>query len=108
MFLRAGVGLGLAKKHPSTRAKPVQYCTIGEILTSVECGPEVPHEVMLKPESQCAVDGIDFIYSEQNRYLSCNVCFTKIVVREEADARSRIASAKVSNPEIGAYLDVWF
>jgi hypothetical protein len=63
---------------------------------------------MLKPESQCAVDGIDFIYSEQNRYLSCNVCFTKNVVREEADARSRIASAKVSNPESGVYLDVWF
>ncbi len=105
--LGVGVGLGLAKKRP-TKAKTLQYCTIGSILTSIECGPEVPYEVQLTPDCPCAVNGIDFIYYEQNRCLSCTVRFSKVVVREEADATSRIATAEVENIESGVYLNVWF
>jgi hypothetical protein len=106
--LGLGVGLGLAKRRP-TKAMPVGYCTIGGILTSVECGLQVPYEVLLNPHCNYAADGIDFIYSEHNRSLSCTIRFTKIVVKVESDATSRIATAEVTNtPQSGVYLNVWF
>jgi hypothetical protein len=102
------VGLGLAKKRP-TKAFPVGYCSIGGILTSVDCGQNVPYEVLLNHDCQCTADGIDFIYSEQNRCLTCNIRFTKLVVREATDTTKRIAVAEVRhNPESGVYLNVWF
>jgi hypothetical protein len=44
------------------KAAPIDYCTIGCILTSVECVPEVPYEILLSLSSSCAMDGIDFIF----------------------------------------------
>ncbi len=105
--LGTGIGLGLAKRRP-TKARPVEYCTIGGILTSIECGAEAPYKVVLNPDCQCTVDGIDFIYSEQNRFLSCTVHFSKITVTDEAVAKSRIATAEVTLPVSGVYLNVWF
>jgi hypothetical protein len=105
--LGKGVGLGLAKKRP-TKATPEGYCTIGRILTSVECALHAPAAVLLKPEGQCGADGIDFLYSEENRALSCTIRFTKVVVRDERDATSRIAIAHVTTPDSGVYLNVWF
>jgi hypothetical protein len=105
--LGAGVGLGLAKKRP-TKTKPVGCCTIGGLLTSVECGAEVPYEVFLEPDHHCGRDGIDFIYYEKNRCLTCTVRFSKIVVNEKTVATSRIPTAVVTSPESGVYLNVWF
>ena len=106
--LGLGVGLGLAKKRP-TKSMPVGYCTIGGILTSVECGHQGPAEVLVKPDCSCAADGIDFIYSERNGNLSCTNSFSKIAVTVEADATNRIALADVNvNPQSGVCLNVWF
>jgi hypothetical protein len=106
--LGIGIGVGVSKKRP-TKAKPTQYCTIGAILTSVEVGPEVPIEVVLKPACNVAVDGIDFIYSEQSRCLSCTIRFSKIVVSHKEVATTRISKAQVITPkESGVYLNVWF
>lgn len=105
--LGRGLGLGLAKKRP-TKANPVGYCTIGGILTSLECGPHAPHDIISKPDGHCGADGIDFIYSEQNRVLSCTVRFTKVVVQNARDATSRIPTAHVTSPDSGVYLNVWF
>jgi hypothetical protein len=89
--LGLGVGFGLAKRRP-TKVTPVGYCTIGGILTSVECGLQVPYEVLLNPHCNYAADDIDFIYSEQKHSLSCTIRFTKIVVKVESDATRRLAS----------------
>lgn len=58
--LGLGIGLGLAKRRP-TKSAPIVYCSIGGILTSVECGPEIPYELLISPNHPCAMDGIDFI-----------------------------------------------
>jgi hypothetical protein len=106
--LGSGVGLGLAKKRP-TKSMPTQYCPIGDILTSVECGPQVPAEMLVKPDRSCSANGIDFIYSKRNRNLTCTICFSKITVKVEADATSRITIANVNeNPQSGVYVNVWF
>jgi len=66
-------------------------------------------EVVLKPACNVAVDGIDFIYSEQSRCLSCTIRFSKIVVSHEEVATTRISKAQVITPkESGVYLNVWF
>ena len=72
-------------------------------------GLDIPYEVLLKPDCPASVDGIDFVYSEQNRFLSTTVRFTKVVVHDEHVATSRIASAKVlNNKDSGIYLSIWF
>lgn len=106
--LGLGTGLGISKKRP-TKANPLQHCTIGCIMTAVEVGPDIPYEVLLKPDCSASVDGIDFVYSEQNRCLSTTIRFTKVVVHDEHVATSRIASAEVlNNKDSGIYLSVWF
>ena len=64
-------------------------------MTAVEVGPDIPYEVLLKPDCSASVDGIDFVYSEQSRCLSTTIRFTKVVVHDEHVATSRIASAEV-------------
>jgi hypothetical protein len=106
--LGAGTGLGLARKRP-TKSSPIQCCQIGGLMTSVECIVDVPDYVVEKPESNYTANGIDFIYYEQSRCLSCIVRFTKITVNTEEDATSRIAGAIVEHiPESGVYVTVWF
>jgi hypothetical protein len=106
--LGLGIGLGLAKRRP-TKSAPIVYCSIGGILTSVECGPEIPYELLISPNHPCAMDGIDFIFYEQTRTLSCSIRFTKIVVSDEAVATSRIPMARVTtSAESGVYVNVWF
>lgn len=103
-----GVGVGLAKKRP-TKAMPTDCCTIGCMLTSIDCSDEIPYEVLLKPDAPCTANGIDFVYSEQNRYLSCTVRFTKVTVSTADVATCRISSADVgASPESGVYVSVWF
>lgn len=105
--LGAGVGLGLTKSRPSKK-NPVGYCTMGGILTSIECGVMVPQAVMQNPEIRSTANGIDFIFSEQNRNLNCNIRFTKIVIKEATDATSRLPTAQVTSAESDIYIGVWF
>ena len=99
-----GIGLGVSRRRP-TKANPLQFCTIGSILTSVEVGPEPPFEVVLKPDCNVSVNGIDFIYTESNRCLSCIIRFSKVVVSDEAVATSRLAAAEVvANKVSGVYI----
>jgi hypothetical protein len=106
-ILGSGIGVGLTKSHP-TKKNPVLHCTIGSILTSIECGPLIPEQIIEKPERRSFFDGIDFVYSEQNRNLNCNVRFTKITVTSAADATARIASANIVSAESSVYRGVWF
>lgn len=105
--LGVGVGLGLTKKRP-TKAAPVSCCTIGCILTSIECAAEAPQELLLHNDRPCTMDGIDFIFYEKSRCLSCIVRYSKLVVNTNAVATSRIPSAVVSNAVSGVYINVWF
>lgn len=70
--LGAGVGLGLAVNHP-TKQRPVGYCTINCNFTSIECEEVEPEEVIKNPRIKCAANGIDLVYSEENRILSCHI-----------------------------------
>jgi hypothetical protein len=106
-ILGTGIGVGLTRSRP-TKKNPVLHCTIGSILTSIECGPVIPLELMEKPEGRSFFNGIDFVYSEQNRNLNCNVRFTKIIVNEAADALGRIATADIIAAESSIYQGVWF
>ncbi len=106
--LGLGVRVGLAKKRP-TKSLPINFCTVGCVMTSIDCPDEIPYEILGKPDASCKTDGIDFIYSEQNRYLTCTVRFTKVTVNTAADAICRIATANVTHsPESGVYVSVWF
>jgi hypothetical protein len=95
------------KKCP-TKAVPAGCCTIGGLFTSIECGAEVPYDIMMEPDRHCVSDGNDFIFYERNRCLTCTVQFSKILVNEKAVATSRIPTAVVTCPESGGYLNVWF
>jgi hypothetical protein len=105
--LGKGVGLGLTKKRP-VKAAPVGCCTIGGLLTSIECDEEPPYEILLQPDHPCTTDGIDFIFYEKARCLSCTVRYSKLVVNDRIVATSRMPSAVVSNAVSGVYLNVWF
>ncbi len=71
-ILGLGIAVGVMKSHP-TKMNPVLHCTIGSILTSIECGPLIPGQIIEKPEHRSFFDGIDFVYSKQNCNLNCNV-----------------------------------
>jgi hypothetical protein len=64
-ILGSGIGVGVTKSHP-TKKNPLLHCTIGSILTSIECSPLIPGQIIEKPERHSVFDGIDFVYSEQN------------------------------------------
>jgi hypothetical protein len=61
-----------------------------------------------KPRNLKYANGIDFIFSEQNRNLNCNIHFTKIVIKEIEDATSRLPTAHATSAESGIYVGVWF
>jgi hypothetical protein len=101
------VDIGVTKKRP-TKSNPVVHCTIGSILTCIECGPEIPEALIRKPESRSYLNGIDFVYSEQNRNLTCTVRFSKITISSADVATTRIATAEVVSQESNVYVGVWF
>ncbi len=105
--LGAGIGLGLAVNRP-TKCRPVGYCTINSIFTSVDCGDVAPASVTSNPRSKCTENGIDLIFSEENRILSCHVRFKKITVTKPEDITSRLPSAYVEVISSGVYLEALF
>lgn len=105
--LGAGIGLGLAVNRP-TKNRPVGYCSINSIFTSIDCGEIVPASVTSDPKSRCTADGIDFLFSEENRILSCHVRFKKITVTRAEDVTCRLPSAYVGTISSGVYLEALF
>jgi len=77
--LGVGIGIGAAGVRPS-KARPLQYCTIGSLLSSVECPTDIPPKVLRKPITRVDCNGIDFIYTYETQTLLCTVRFSKIPV----------------------------
>jgi hypothetical protein len=84
-ILGVGVGIGSTQYKPS-KIRPLQYCTINSILTSIECNPILPAQFLRKPLLPCFTDGLELSYYEQNKTLSCHIWFTRL----------RIASPEVA------------
>ncbi len=93
--LGAGIGIGAAGVRPS-KSRPLQYCTIGSLLSSVECPRDIPPEVLRKPITHVDCNGIDFIYTYETQTLLCTVRFSKIPVVTADVATTRIGAAIVS------------
>jgi hypothetical protein len=102
-----GIGIGAAGVRPS-KARPLQYCTIGSLLSSVECPTDIPAEILRKPTTRVECNGIDFIYTHETQTLMCTVRFSKIPVVTADVATSRIAAALVSAGAGGAYVGACF
>jgi hypothetical protein len=106
-ILGVGIGLGSTQFKPC-KTRPLQYCTINSILTSVECQNVLPQNIMRKPLQPIYADGIDFCYSEQNNMLSCHVRFSRLKISSSEVATSRIHTANVLAENVGAYEGAWF
>ncbi len=99
--------MGLATTRP-TKGRPVSYCRINGNFTSIECGDLALEDIIKNPQLQCRANGIDLIFSEQNRILSCHVLFQNIAVRTPSDVTSRMPSAYVMGISSGVYLEALF
>jgi len=106
-ILGVGVGIGSTQYRPS-KTRPLQYCTINSILTSVECDALLPAQLAQKPLLPVLTDGIELSYYEQNSTLSCHVRFTRLRVVLSEVATSRITAANVIAENPGAYEGAWF
>jgi hypothetical protein len=106
--VREGDNIVFSSGQDKTQLGKVIHSDEDRVL-SIDCSEEIPHEVLLKHNAPCSADGIDFVYSEQNCYLTYTVRFTKVTVNTAEDARKRITTADVSySPESGVYVSVWF
>jgi hypothetical protein len=106
-LLGDGTGLGLSVGRPNKRCK-VKYCIVNGKLNSVEVGENIPIENVDNLSMQSRKNGIDFLYSEEMRLLTCNVRFTSITVSTPEVARSRIPCADVKQPATSVYVGAWF
>jgi hypothetical protein len=107
-ILGVGVGLGIVKKRPTSKV-PLVYCTEGSFLTSVEVQENLPDELVAKPLQRFPRDGVDFIYTEESRQLTCNIRYSKIKINNRETVTSRMPTAEVHEQLIGgAYLDSHF
>jgi hypothetical protein len=70
--LGSGIGVGAAGTKPS-KSQPLKYCTIGSLLSSIECMPDLPPEVLQHPTKCVECDGIEFMYTHETQTLSCTV-----------------------------------
>lgn len=105
--LGVGIGIGAAGGRPS-KSRPLQYCTIGSLLSSIECPRELLPAVAQNPLTKIEVDGIDFVYTYENRSLLCTVRFSKIPIVTADIATSRISVAYVTAEAVGAYVGACF
>ncbi len=106
-ILGVGIGLGSTQYKPS-KTRPLQYCTINTTLTSVECAPVLPQQLIRKPLYPWYADGIDLSFYEQNTMLSCQVRFSRLRITTPEVATSRITAANVVADNPGAYVGAWF
>jgi hypothetical protein len=105
--LGVGVGIGLGKSRP-TKAQPIVYCCLNDILTSVELPDEIPDQFSQNPKHRLDCNGIDFIYTVDSQFLQCNVRYTKLTVTTEAIAVNRIAIATIHVQQIIPYVGAMF
>jgi hypothetical protein len=106
-LLGTGVGLGLSTGRPTKKCK-FKYCTINGKLNSIELGDSIPAENVAYPLMATRSNGIDFIFSEESRQLTCNIRFTAITVSHSDVAKSRVPNADVQQPATSAYVGAWF
>jgi len=106
-ILGVGVGLGSTQYKPS-KTRPLQYCTINSVLTSIECAPILPQTFLRKPLHPCFTDGIELCYYEQNNTLNCHVRFSRLRITAADIAMSRIAAVNVVAENTGAHEGAWF
>jgi hypothetical protein len=94
-MLGSGIGLGLsiAKLAKKNRFK---CCMIDEKLNSIELGGCVMEDYVRKPLMPHRDNGIDFIYTEESRQLTCNVHFSSIIVPDAEIATARLPFADAS------------
>ena len=69
-ILGIGLGVGLAKARP-TKQKSLAYCSVGDIITSIEAPAEIPGELLSKPMSRSQENGVDFFYNYPSHKRSC-------------------------------------
>jgi hypothetical protein len=105
--LGAGIGIGAAGGRP-TKSRPLQYCTIGSLLSSIECPTDIAPELVITPLTKTNVDGIDFVYNYENRSLMCFLRFSKIPIVTADVATSRISVAFVTAESVGAFVGACF
>ncbi len=90
--------MGLAKNRP-TKKRKFECCTFGSVLTSVVV-PDWPNGAfMIDPLLNTGANGIDFMYMQETRQLTCHVHFSQIPVNAAADATSRLSVAEVEEIE---------
>lgn len=105
--LGVSIGLGASGLRPS-KARPVQYCTIGSLLFCIECKSELSQEVIYNPLVRLESNGIDFVYTYETQSLMCTVRFSKLPILTADVATSRIAKAYVTNEVVSAYVGACF
>jgi hypothetical protein len=94
--LGAGIDIGVSGAKPS-KSRPLQYCTIGSLLSSIECMTEVSPEVCLKPIVHVNCDGIDLMFTHETQTLMCIVCFSKIpIVTANVDLNLELVNSLVN------------
>jgi hypothetical protein len=106
--LGSGIGLGLSASKP-TKKNPFKGCIINDKLNSIELDDYIMDEYIRKPLMPYKGNGIDFIYTDESRQLSCNVRYSSLVVSNAEVATDRIPSADVCVwPASNAYVGAWF
>ena len=67
-----GIRLGLSARLP-TIMEPIGHCYINSTVTSIDCPDIDPRDVVANLHIKCHTNGIDLIFSEENRILSGQV-----------------------------------
>jgi hypothetical protein len=106
-ILGNGIGIGLSGRRP-TKSCPLKYCTLNGKLNSVEVDDSIAPAIQANPLMTQKNNGIDFLYSNETRQLSCNVRFTSMTVTNPEVAISRIRTADVKRPATSAFIGAWF
>jgi hypothetical protein len=74
----------------------------------VEVDNSITPAIQANPLMTQKNNGIDFLYSNETRQLSCNVRFTSMTVTNPEVAISRIRTADVKRPATSAFIGAWF
>ena len=102
-----GIEIGATGLRPS-KSRPLQYCTIGTLLSSVECSPQLPHDNVYSPTKPVTTNGIEFVYTYETQSLMCTIQFSKLPIVTAEVATSHISVAHVAGESTGAYVGACF
>jgi hypothetical protein len=76
------------------------YCSINDIITSIELPAAIPDRFLRNPRSRLDCDGMVFIYTNENESLQVNVCYTKDIITSEDVVMSHIPVATVHAQQV--------